>query len=113
MARNSAHDATRYWAGRIMRPPRTVAPTYPRPPLFFALMSMSMVFMGCGTSPSPKPEEPAATKPAEPAVPAEIQSAAEALLGAETKVLAFGDLAKNGKQQVLVANVVPKTPKDS
>jgi len=96
-----------------MMPLRTVAPNYSRPPLFFALMSMSMVFMGCGTSPSPKPEEPAATKPAEPAVPAEIQSAAEALLGAETKVLAFGDLAKNGKQQVLVANVVPKTPKDS
>jgi len=72
-----------------------------------------MVFMGCGTNPPPKPEEPVATKPAEPAVPADIQSAAEALLGAETKVLAFGDLAKNGKQQVLVANVVPKTPKDS
>ena len=94
-----------------MIPLRTAAPNYSRSPLFFALMSM--VFMGCGTNPSPKPEEPVATKPAEPAVPAEIQSAAEALLGAETRVLAFGDLAKNGKQQVLVANVVPKTPKDS
>jgi hypothetical protein len=28
-------------------------------------------------------------------------------------VLVYGDLAKTGKQQVLVANVVPKTPKDS
>ncbi|PYU00298.1 MAG: hypothetical protein DMG34_19505, partial [Acidobacteria bacterium] len=88
-----------------MMPLRTAPPTYSRSPLFFALLSM--VFMGCGTNPPPKPEEPVATKPAEPAVPADIQSAAEALLGAETKVLAFGDLAKNGKQQVLVANVVP------
>jgi len=35
------------------------------------------------------------------------------MLGSEAQVLAFGDLAKTGKQQVLVANVVPKTPKDS
>src|SRR5882724_1221200 len=111
MTRNSAHDATRFSSGKVMMLLRTAAPHYSRSPLFFALMSM--VFMGCGTNPSPKPEEPIATKPAEPAVPAEIQSAADALLGAETKVLAFGDLAKNGKQQVLVANVVPKTPKDS
>ena len=46
-------------------------------------------------------------------MPADIQSAADALLGAEAKVLVYGDLAKTGKQQVLVANVVPKTPKDN
>jgi hypothetical protein len=43
-------------------------------------------------------------------VPEEIQSAAQSLLGVETQVLVFGDLAKNGKQQFLAANVVPKTP---
>src|SRR2546426_11658870 len=32
------------------------------------------------------------------------------LLGSETQVLAFGDLAKNGNQEFLAANVVPKTP---
>jgi hypothetical protein len=53
------------------------------------------------------------TKPAAPAVPDEIQSAADSLLGKETTVLLFGDLAKNGKQQFLAANVVPKTPKDT
>jgi hypothetical protein len=49
-------------------------------------------------------------KPAEPAVPDEIQLAAKALLGSESQVLAFGDLAKNGKQEFLAANIVPKTP---
>ena len=53
-----------------------------------------------------------AAKPAEPEVPADVQGAAEALLGSETKVLVFGDLAKTGKQQLLAANLVPKTPKN-
>jgi hypothetical protein len=44
-------------------------------------------------------------------VPDEIQSAAQSLLGKESQVLLFGDLAKNGKRQFLAANVVPKTPK--
>lgn len=69
---------------------------------------------GCGTTPAPKTEEPTtAAKPAEPAVSPELQSAADSLLGSEAKVLVSGDLAKNGKQQVLVANVVPKTPKEN
>src|ERR1700687_1318638 len=62
---------------------------------------------GCGDAP---PEKPAAElKPAAPAVPEDIQSAADSLLGKETTVLLFGDLAKNGKQEFLAANVVPKT----
>lgn len=65
--------------------------------------------LGCDSTPSPK-AEPVATKPAEPAVPEEIQSAAQSLLGQETQVLLFGDLAKTGHQQFLAANVVPKTP---
>ena len=35
------------------------------------------------------------------------------MLGTETTVLLFGDLAKNGKQQFLAANVVPKTSKNN
>ncbi|HYL86223.1 MAG TPA: hypothetical protein VE263_18510 [Candidatus Angelobacter sp.] len=69
---------------------------------------MAVLFCGCGAEP-PKPAQ-AEAKPAEPAVPEEIQAAAKALLGSETQVLAFGDLAKTGKQQFLAANVVPKTP---
>jgi len=68
-----------------------------------------MLLGGCGAD-APKPATHAETKPAEPAVPEEIQLAATALLGSESQVLVFGDLAKNGKQEFLVANVVPKTP---
>ncbi len=42
-----------------------------------------------------------------------MQAAAQNLLGKETQVLVFGDLAKTGKQQFLAANVIPKTPKNN
>jgi hypothetical protein len=66
---------------------------------------------GCGGNATP--EKPAAeTKPAL-TVPEDVQSAADALLGTETTVLLFGELAKNGKQQFLAANVVPKSTKNN
>jgi len=69
---------------------------------------------GCENKPAPRPSESAAAaQPAEPAIPAEIQSAAEGSLGSETSVLVYGDLAKTGTQQILIANVLPKTPKDN
>jgi hypothetical protein len=82
-----------------------------RIPLKFSLslLSLAIVLGGCGADAS-KPATQAEAKPAEPAVPEEIQLAAKSLLGSESQVLAFGDLAKNGKQEFLVANVVPKTP---
>jgi hypothetical protein len=82
-----------------------------RIPLKFSLgvLSLAILLGGCGTE-APKPVPQAETKPAEPAIPEEIQAAAKAFLGSESQVLAFGDLAKNGKQQLLAANVVPKTP---
>jgi hypothetical protein len=73
-------------------------------------------FSGCGGTEEPKPKAEAAApeaKPEAPKVPDDIQEAAKRLLGAETEVLLFGDLAKNGKQQFLAANVVPKTPKNN
>jgi hypothetical protein len=83
--------------------------------LCFAASSLAIAtFMlpGCGDEPAPKPVAETPAKPAEPAVPEEMQAAAQNLLGKETQVLIFGDLAKNGKQQFLAANVVPKTPKN-
>jgi hypothetical protein len=82
-----------------------------RIPLKFSLnvLSLAIFLGGCGADAS-KPAPQAETKSAEPAVPEEIQLATNALLGSESQVLAFGDLAKNGKQEFLAANVVPKTP---
>jgi len=65
---------------------------------------------GCSDTPQSAQQQ---SKPAEPPVPADVQAGAEALLGSETTVLLFGDLAKTGKQQFLAANVVPKTPKNT
>jgi hypothetical protein len=66
---------------------------------------------GCGDAP---PDKPAAeAKPAAPAVPEDMQSAADSLLGKETTVVLFGELAKNGKQEFLAANIVPKSSKNN
>jgi hypothetical protein len=77
-----------------------------------SLTLAALLLTGCGDEPAPKPaaEEPA--KPAGAAVPEDMQAAALNLLGKETQVLVFGDLAKTGKQQFVAANVVPKTPKN-
>jgi len=70
--------------------------------------------VGCGSEvPKPSSEPAALTKPAAPAIPEDIQDAAQHLLGSDAQVLLFGDLAKNGKRQFLAANVVPKTPKNN
>ena len=70
--------------------------------------------VGCGTEPAKSTSEPAAeAKPAAPAIPEDIQDAAKHLLGSDAQVLLAGDLAKNGKQQLLAANVVPKTPQNN
>jgi hypothetical protein len=77
------------------------------------LIAAGFALPGCGgqqpSTPQPTPE----TKPAELTVPEEVQTAADKLLGKETTVLLFGDLAKNGKQELLAANVVPKSTKNN
>jgi hypothetical protein len=83
----------------------------------FLIAAGAALGAGCGDAPKPAEtkSEPAAApaEPAKPAVPDDIQAGAQALLGTETTVLLFGDLAKNGKQQFLAANVVPKTSKNN
>ncbi|HXX17733.1 MAG TPA: hypothetical protein VEJ47_22740 [Candidatus Eremiobacteraceae bacterium] len=76
------------------------------------LLALSLILAGCGSE-TTKPAADAQKKTAELAVPDDIQDAAHALLGSETQVLLFGDLAKNGLQQFLAANVVPNTPKST
>jgi hypothetical protein len=84
----------------------------------FIVVLMATAFgslgVGCGTeAPKPTSEPAAQAKPAEPAIPDDIQDAAKHLLGSDAQVLLVGDLAKNGKRQFLAANVVPKTPKNN
>ena len=77
-------------------------------------LALLVAFFAVGCGETAAPEKPVAeTKPAAPAVPEEVQSAADGLLGKETTVLLFGDLAKDGKQQFLAANVVPKSTKNN
>lgn len=72
-----------------------------------AFLLLPLVFAGCDSTPTKTEEK----KPAEPAIPEEYQDAATSLLGSDAQVLLFGDLAKNGQKEVLVANVLPNTPK--
>lgn len=83
-----------------------------RTALGFSLITIILIVSGCGSE-APKPTVQAETKPAEPAIPELDQDAAKALLGSDAQVLLFGDLAKNGKEQILAANVVPNTPKST
>jgi hypothetical protein len=75
------------------------------------LLSAGWVLVGCSSEP-PKTGQ-TENKPAEPAVPEDVQAAASTMLGSDAQVLLFGDLASNGKQQFLAANVVPNTPKST
>lgn len=72
----------------------------------------SFYLTACSDETPSKTGEETSAKPAEPAAPEDMQAAARNLLGKETQVLIFGDLAKTGKQQFLAANVVPKNPKN-
>lgn len=69
--------------------------------------------VGCSSQPAPNtasssPSTSSSAESATPAVPPDIQAAAEAILGDEAVVLAHGDLALNGKQQILVINELHK-----
>jgi hypothetical protein len=80
--------------------------------VWLLLLSVGWLFGGCGGSEPPKTNQ-TETRPAEPAVPDDVQAAASTMLGSDAQVLLFGDLASNGKQQFLAANVVPNTPKST
>ena len=114
--------STGVFGSREFLPPRTRAGLFSFRPsnlrrIFFAIAAStlaagSLFLAGCGDHTPQKPAAEAPAKPAEPAVPDDVQAAAQSLLGNETQVLVFGDLAKTGKQQFLAGNVVPKTPKN-
>lgn len=59
--------------------------------------------MGCQSAQQTTPAE-AAAPPAAPAAVPETQQVAEAVLGKDAEVVAHGDLARNGLEQLLVVN---------
>lgn len=66
---------------------------------------------GAGPAPGGAAASGAApTATAAPAVPDDVQQAAQTALGSETEVLAFGDLAKNGRVQLLAINRMRPNP---
>ena len=58
-----------------------------------AVLAPGLIFAGCDSG-TTKPSAEAAKKTAEPVIPQEVQDAADTLLGSETQVLLYGDLAK-------------------
>lgn len=76
-----------------------------------ATFVVAMACVSCSESTStPANKEAAKAAPAASAIPTEIQAAADAAMGADTDVLVYGDLAKNGHQQILAVNRVKSTP---
>ena len=79
---------------------------------WLAVLALSLSAGGCGSD-SSKSADQSEKKSAEAPVPEELQDVAHTLLGSDAQVLLYGDLAKNGKQEILAANVVPNTPKST
>ena len=67
------------------------------------LVLAALLLAGCKPSAQTTPAE-AAAPPAAPDTIAESQSVAEAVLGKQAEVVAHGDLARNGMEQVVVVN---------
>jgi hypothetical protein len=70
----------------------------------------TFLLAGCKSA-QPTPLEEAAPAAA-PAVAPEIQQVAEAVLGKQAEVVAQGDLARNGLEQLLVVNRFEKIPRE-
>ncbi len=64
---------------------------------------VALLLVGCESAKQTTPAE-AAAPPSAPAVVPETQQVAEAVLGKQAEVLAHGDLARNGLDQMLVVN---------
>lgn len=74
------------------------------------MLSCALALLAACSKPARPKSAEAPPKPAAPAVPVEITSVAQDVLGSEAEVLVFGDLAKTGREQVLVVNRLAKTP---
>ena len=81
-----------------------------RPVLALLVAAMSLLWGGCQTAQQSKsPEE---TRTAAAAAAQEIQRVADAVLGKQAEVVAHGDLARNGLEQLLVVNRFGKAARE-
>jgi hypothetical protein len=76
--------------------------------LFAAIVFAMGIAASCGGSSHPITE----AKPTGPSYPPEVDQVAQKLFGSETAVIAYGDLAKNGREEALIINRVKKPPDD-
>jgi len=74
----------------------------------FSMGFILAIVAGCGGQSNTNQSGSQPAKAAQPAIPQEFQDAATGVLGSQAEVLAYGDLAKSGKQQVLVINRLHK-----
>lgn len=73
-------------------------------PVFSAILLAA----SCGGNSHPNVQR--AQKGAAPVYPPEVEQVAQKLFGTDTDVIAYGDLAKNGKQEALIVNRLKTTP---
>ena len=71
---------------------------------------LCMVFAAASCDDNGHPNTQQAAQPARPASPSEVDTVAQKLLGSETDVIAYGDLAKNGKEEAFIVNKVKIRP---
>lgn len=76
--------------------------------ILMGLVCVSAGIMGCDSPAKNPTTDTSAEKPKAPAVPEDIFSAAAGALSSEVEVLAWGDLALNGRQQILAINRLNK-----
>lgn len=69
-----------------------------------------VLLASCGGDSHPTSQQ--AAQPAALAYPPEVDQAAQKLFGPEAQVLAYGDLAKNGKQEALVVSLLKIKPEN-
>jgi hypothetical protein len=79
-----------------------------RTAILVGLVCVSAAIIGCDGPAKNPATDTSAQKPKAPAVPDDIFSAAAGALSSEVEVLAWGELALNGHQQILAINRVNK-----
>lgn len=79
-----------------------------RTAILIGLVCVSAATVGCDSPTKTPATDTSAQTPKTPAVPEDIFSAAAGALSSEVEVLAWGDLALNGRQQILAINRLNK-----